>query len=89
MRFNFTKRRTGLFCFLILRRFRHTRRPDGTLVALFFVLYPLGRFFSEFLRGDARTEMWGLSLPQVFCVVAAVIAGGFLLRPRLAGSAAL
>jgi phosphatidylglycerol:prolipoprotein diacylglycerol transferase len=73
----------GVALFLLLWRLRRARMPDGALVAVFFLLYPLGRFFSEMLRGDARPEIGGLSLPQVFCAVAVVTAGGFLVQSRL------
>jgi phosphatidylglycerol:prolipoprotein diacylglycerol transferase len=73
----------GVALFLLLWRFRRVRLPDGALVAFFFLLYPLGRFFSEMLRADARPEIGGFSLPQIFCAVAVVISGGFLVQSRL------
>ena len=76
----------GLVLFAILWHYRRVPRRDGALMALFFLLYPLGRFFTEFLRGDPRTWVGPLSVPQVFSIAAALVAGGFLLRSRGQGA---
>lgn len=67
-----------LILFFVLLRYRKRQRYDGELTALFFILYPLWRFFNEFLRADARGSVYFLTVPQVFCVVAVALAGTFL-----------
>jgi phosphatidylglycerol---prolipoprotein diacylglyceryl transferase len=73
--------------FFFLWRIRRLPRRDGTLIALFFLLYPVERFFNEFLRGDSRAWVGMLSLPQAFALVSvglacAVLASGWIHRPR-------
>lgn len=46
------------------------RRPvfDGCTMAVYFMLYAVGRFFGEFLRGDHNPTVFGtLSQQQLFC----------------------
>jgi phosphatidylglycerol:prolipoprotein diacylglycerol transferase len=64
----------ALALFFLLLAWRKRVRRGGELFALFFVLYPLGRFFDEFLRGDERGTLFGLSLPQVFSLAAVAVA---------------
>lgn len=75
----------GLFLFLL--RYRKNQKRDGQLFAMLFVLYPLGRFFMEFLRDDDRGSISVVSLPQVSSIVVAMLAVSFLLagrrKPRL------
>lgn len=68
--------------FVVLMRYRRAIRPDGTLAALFFLLYGSARFVAEFVRGDPRPDVWGLSVPQLFCLVAIIGASGYLLRAK-------
>jgi len=48
-------------------------KPKGRVALLYGLLYGVERFGLEFLRGDPRPHVWGLSLPQV---LSAVLAGG-------------
>ena len=73
----------GVLLFLVLSRYRRAQRRDGELVALFLVLYGLGRFGTEFLRGDYRAHIGALSVPQVFWLIAAAGAATFLLQGKL------
>ena len=75
----------GFIMFLILWRYRRKARHDGEVAALFLFLYGAGRFLTEFLRGDPRAHVLGLSLPQVFWMITAGVAAAFLLRARLRG----
>jgi phosphatidylglycerol:prolipoprotein diacylglycerol transferase len=40
------------------------RKRDGQVTAAYLLLYPVGRFAVEFLRGDGRVRVAGLSLAQ-------------------------
>ncbi len=72
--------------FSVLAWYDKRRRHDGTSFAWLFVLYPVGRFLIEFLRGDGAAP--GLSPAQRFSLVAVCLAGGYLLtrsrEPRAA-----
>lgn len=57
----------GIFVFLIA--WERRRPPEGTLFLAFAVIYAVGRFLLEFLRGDAgRGFLWRLSITQWFCL---------------------
>ena len=59
-----------------------TRKPrHGTLVALYLVSYPVGRFIIEFFRGDPRIRFTGLTLAQLTSL--AMITAGVALWTRL------
>lgn len=75
----------NLVLFLVMRRLERTGKYPGRLFGLYLMIYALGRFLLEFLRGDAyRGFLWGLSTSQwvsilLFpCALAAVL----LLRRR-------
>jgi len=69
--------------FVLLLHARKRRRHAGELFALLFILYPLGRFLNEFLRGDpGRGSVFSLSIPQTLSVVALCCAGYFLMMKR-------
>jgi phosphatidylglycerol:prolipoprotein diacylglycerol transferase len=62
----------GIFAFLIV--WERRRPPAGTLFLALCVTYAMGRFFLEFLRGDAdRGFLWPLSIPQWFCLATLVV----------------
>ena len=62
----------GIFAFLIV--WERRRPPAGTLFLAFCVTYSAGRFFLEFLRGDAdRGFLWLLSIPQWFYLATLVV----------------
>jgi len=54
----------GLALFILLANW-HPRLP-GTRFCAYLVLYGVGRFLMEYLRGDFRSVLGPLSLPQVF-----------------------
>lgn len=68
----------GLVLLGVIMMYRKHQKHDGELAALLFILYPLGRFLNEFLRGDDRGSVFFLSLPQFFSGVAATLAVSFL-----------
>lgn len=47
-----------------LRRDTPRRMPHGTLLALYLIAYPAGRFMLEFLRGDDRIRFGNLDIAQ-------------------------
>ena len=53
---------------LLLRQYRRKRR-DGTVFALYLILYPSGRFLLEFARGDPRMQWMGLTVAQGLSLV--------------------
>ena len=53
------------------------RRKDGTVFALYLVLYPPCRFLLEYLRGDARQSWFALDVAQATSL--ALLAAGILL----------
>ncbi len=59
--------------FFILLAYKKYQKRDGQLIALLAILYPLGRFLNEFLRGDDRGSVLGLSLPQIFSIVMLIV----------------
>lgn len=62
----------GIFAFLIA--WERRRPPAGTLFLALCVTYALGRFFLEFLRGDAdRGFLWMLSIPEWLCLATLVV----------------
>lgn len=72
----------NLVLYVVLVSFYRRRRRDGSVVALYFLTYPVGRFLLEFLRGDERSTAFGLSRAQcgslvlfaAGCALAAVLA---------------
>jgi len=47
-----------------------TNRLRGRLLALYLLIYPVGRFFLEFLRGDDyRGFLFGLSTSQIISIL--------------------
>jgi phosphatidylglycerol:prolipoprotein diacylglycerol transferase len=64
----------ALALFIFLVRYRKRSSRDGELVALLFLLYPLGRFFNEFLRDDYRGSVFGVSAPQLVALTAISVA---------------
>ncbi len=73
--------------FVLLLVLRRAQREEGELTAVLFVLYPLGRIFSEFLRGDERGVVGFLSMPQVLALALLIAAGTFLVGKRIRRSA--
>lgn len=60
--------------FLFLYWFYPKRRFSGEVFLAYLFLYGLGRFTVEFFRGDHRTFIGPLSLPQWFSILAMIVA---------------
>ena len=56
-----------LFAVLIL--ISRKKHSNGTIVALYFILYGIGRFFMEMMRWDDRTHLGALTSNQIVCLV--------------------
>jgi phosphatidylglycerol:prolipoprotein diacylglycerol transferase len=70
---------TGFVLFFLLINFRRHKTADGQLCLGLAVSYSMARFFIEFFRGDAiRGIVGAFSLPQIFSIILAVVAGFFL-----------
>lgn len=54
----------NLAVFGLLTWFYFRRKREGTVLALYLMTYPILRFLLEFLRGDERLRIAGLSLAQ-------------------------
>lgn len=54
----------NLSLFFIIRYAYKHKKTDGTIIALYLLTYPVGRFCLEFLRGDDRGMFMGLSVAQ-------------------------
>jgi phosphatidylglycerol:prolipoprotein diacylglycerol transferase len=78
----------ALALFVLLVTLRPKRSREGATFALLFLVYPIGRFFLEFLRDDVRGSVLAFSTPQLFSLVAIALAASFLLLagPREANS---
>lgn len=55
------------------------KRPPGTTLALYLVLYPPARFLLEFLRGDSRMMGPGLNAAQIVSLVLLAVGAGLWL----------
>lgn len=73
--------------FLLLRMRSHPQRP-GTIFLAYVVLYSLGRFALEFLRGDSLRFL-GLKAAQVTSLAAIALALFIWQRPRHRPGAAI
>jgi phosphatidylglycerol---prolipoprotein diacylglyceryl transferase len=78
----------NLLCMGILiflgRRFSKWLK-EGDLFLVYLVLYPVGRFFLDFLRLDA-SQIGGINANQTFMAIVAVISAGLLIfRHKFAG----
>lgn len=58
----------NLVLFFVLVWVYKRRKRDGIVLAVYLLLYPVGRFCIEFLRGDERVRMAGLSIAQVVSI---------------------
>lgn len=55
----------NLLVYLLIWRALVKKPPAGSLLALYLVTYPTGRFMIEFFRGDPRIRFTGLTLAQL------------------------
>ena len=67
-----------LVIFILIIRFKKRAPFSGFIVLCYLVIYSIGRFFLEFLRGD-QTIVWGfLSQAQIFSLVIGLFSLGLL-----------
>ena len=64
----------ALYAFLFWFYLRHRRNRHGSVLAVYLMLYPVGRFLLEFLRGDERVRVGEFSVAQY--VSLGLMAGG-------------
>lgn len=77
----------NLFLLLwISRRFKDRLKP-GDVFLIYLIVYPVGRFFLEFLRLDS-SEVLGINANQTLMAIVALCSTGFLLWRHLRGSTA-
>ena len=50
---------------------------EGDLFLIYLILYPIGRFFLEFLRLDS-SQLWGINANQTFVAIVALISAGIM-----------
>lgn len=55
----------GLYAFLTWFNLSRKGKPRGMVVALYLMIYPVGRFLLEFIRGDARMRLGSLDVAQL------------------------
>jgi phosphatidylglycerol:prolipoprotein diacylglycerol transferase len=72
----------GLVATILFIRFRNAH---GLLTAVFFIVYPASRFFLEYLRGNPRRCLHGLSIGQWASML--LFAGGLLMLLHVMKSA--
>lgn len=64
----------GMFAIAgILFLYARKKRKPGKVGALYLILYSIGRFFVEFLRGDYRGEVWIFSTSQFISVLMLIL----------------
>ncbi len=56
-------------CFILLYVRKHYMLYDGMTMPVYLVLYSIGRFFVEAIRGDHNPTIGILSEQQIFCIV--------------------
>jgi phosphatidylglycerol:prolipoprotein diacylglycerol transferase len=72
----------GAVLFASLLMLERKPRREGGLIFAFAGLYSTGRFFLEFLRGDANRGLWGpFSTSQWLSLLVLVVFSAFYLRP--------
>lgn len=64
----------------ILLIFAARNKKEGHVAGLYLILYSIGRFLVEFLRGDPRGTVGVLSTSQFICIF--IFAGGLILMGR-------
>ena len=55
----------ALLVFILLKR----GKREGKSTFIYFVGYPVGRFFLEFYRGDNQPAAFGMTVPQIASVI--------------------
>jgi len=71
----------GDFCIAaILIIYARKTVKRGKVAGLYLILYSIGRFFIEFLRGDPRGSLFALSTSQFICLF--ILIGGIILMNK-------
>jgi phosphatidylglycerol:prolipoprotein diacylglycerol transferase len=73
----------NILLFLLLLYVYRREKRDGTVAAVYLVAYSTARFCLEFLRGDPRMTLMGLTYAQLVSIVLFVVGLGMLLVARL------
>jgi len=79
----------GVYAFLTWFFLRRRGPRHGAVIALYLLLYPVGRFLLEFIRGDDRMRVGGLDVAQEISL-AMIVVGivlWFVVRQRTANAA--
>lgn len=69
----------GVYAVLTLFFLARKNRAPGAVLALYLLIYPVGRFLLEFIRGDERMRPGGLALDVAQLVSLGLFAAGSLL----------
>jgi phosphatidylglycerol:prolipoprotein diacylglycerol transferase len=79
-----------LLAVLLSVLWRRRTKPEGTILALYILLYSLTRGLIEFWRGDAERGVWlggRVSTSQLFCILGLALGSFLLVRFRTHGPA--
>jgi len=63
----------NILIFLFLWTLRTRKKFNGQIIALYLIIYPIFRFFLEFLRGDDRGRFAMLSITQFLSVILLIL----------------
>ncbi|MBD5442044.1 MAG: hypothetical protein HDR34_01345 [Treponema sp.] len=64
----------SIFCFMLVTYCITVKNANKNMLVMYFILYSIGRFFMEFLRGDGNRGFFGLlSFSQIVSIVVFVI----------------
>jgi phosphatidylglycerol:prolipoprotein diacylglycerol transferase len=75
----------NLAVYAALLRLGSRKQRDGQVLAAYLVLYPVGRFLIEFLRGDQRLHWIGLNVAQETSLVLFALGIALWLKLRRSG----
>jgi len=67
----------------VLTAYFWRRKRDGMVIAMVFVLYPIGRFLLEMLRADNPQDTFGFTVSQGISLAAIPLALGFMLLLKM------
>jgi phosphatidylglycerol:prolipoprotein diacylglycerol transferase len=79
-----------LLTVLLTWLWRRRTKPEGTVLALYVLLYSLTRGILEFWRGDAERGVWlggRVSTSQIFCILGIAVGSFLLVRLRTQAAA--
>jgi len=76
----------GVIMLLMYRRLRGYSPVHGYVFVAYSTFYALFRFLCEFLRGDERSHVLGLSTPQLVSAASFMVGAIFILKTRHFGA---